>query len=357
MVFNAEDRILIKNLYELKGYGAKKLVKEFPEKKWKIRGLNYLIQRLRETGTTDRQPGSGRPRTARTAENINVVNDLILSQEGAPQTHRTTRQISRETGIHRSSVSRIVHTDLHLKCVKKRRAQELTAANRHSRLVRSRQLIRKYPSYAVNFIFFTDEKVFTVASPVNSQNDRVYTPTTTKKCEIAADRLLRTRMKFSQSVMVSVAISNLGCTGLIFVEPGVKVNGAYYRSVLLSEQLLPVIRHIAGDVYVFQQDNAPAHRARETVEFLHRETPEFIGPDLWPANSPDLNPVDYSIWGVLQERVYKTPIRDIAELRQRLIDTWSGMQQSVVDEAIGQWRNRLKACVQANGGHFEHLLI
>jgi hypothetical protein len=64
MVFSKEDRILIQNLYEFKGYGAKKLIKEFPQKGWKLRGLNYLLTRLRETGTTDRVPGSGRPRTS-----------------------------------------------------------------------------------------------------------------------------------------------------------------------------------------------------------------------------------------------------------------------------------------------------
>ena len=52
---------------------------------------------------------------------------------------------------------------------------------------------------------------------------------------------------------------------------------------------------------LFQQDGAPAHRAHDTVAFLERETPHFIPPTLWPPNSPDLNPVDYSIWSVLQE--------------------------------------------------------
>ena len=79
------------------------------------------------------------------------------------------------------------------------------------------------------------------------------------------------------------------------MELGVKVNGAYYRDVLLEQQMLPAIRRIAGDCFVFQQDNAPAHRARETVQFLQRETPKFIPPDMWPPNSPDLNPVDYKI--------------------------------------------------------------
>jgi len=57
----------------------------------------------------------------------------------------------------------------------------------------------------------------------------------------------------------------------------------------MFNMLLPDIRRISGDWYIFQQDSAPAHRARATVEFLERETPQFISP---PPNLPDLNPVD-----------------------------------------------------------------
>ena len=111
----------------------------------------------------------------------------------------------------------------------------------------------------------------------------------------------------------------------MFVESHVKVNGQYYRDVLLSQELLPAILHITDDMYVFKQDSAPAHRARETIELLRRETPDFIGPDLLPPNTPDLNPVDFNSWGVMQERVYRTPIPDVADLKQRMIDTWSGL--------------------------------
>ena len=51
-------------------------------------------------------------------------------------------------------------------------------------------------------------------------------------------------------------------------------------------------------------------------------------PDLWPANSPDLNPVDYSIWGCVQQRVYQKPVNDVSQLKQRLTDIWSGVQQT-----------------------------
>jgi len=48
------------------------------------------------------------------------------------------------------------------------------------------------------------------------------------------------------------------------VDPGVKVNGQYYRNVLLSQQIIPAIKQVAGNTFVFQQDSALAHRARSS---------------------------------------------------------------------------------------------
>ena len=98
-------------------------------------------------------------------------------------------------------------------------------------------------------------------------------------------RLLRTKPTFSKSVMVTVAVSSLGCTSIHFIEPGVKINGDYYWNTVLRQMLLPDIRyiglHVSGDTFVVQQDSATAHRARATVEFLTRETPESIPPELF----------------------------------------------------------------------------
>jgi len=57
---------------------------------------------------------------------------------------------------------------------------------------------------------------------------------------------------------------------------------------------------------------------------------------MWPANSLDLNPVDYRVCGMLQQRVYRVPIRNTDELRKRLVATRAEFQQSVVDCAVDQ---------------------
>ena len=70
---------------------------------------------------------------------------------------------------------------------------------------------------------------------------RLYAPSNVKKRDIAPECMLRCRPTFSSSLMVSVAVSKLGCTELFCVEPGVKVDGRYHRKVLLKKQMLLVI--------------------------------------------------------------------------------------------------------------------
>jgi len=53
---------------------------------------------------------------------------------------------------------------------------------------------------------------------------------------------------------------------------------------------------------------------------------------------------------MMQKRVYQVPIRDTDELQQWLVKARAEFQQSVVDDAISQWRKRLLARIHANGG-------
>ena len=148
--------------------------------------------------------------------------------------------------------------------------------------------------------------------------------------------------------MVSVGVSSLGCTELIFIDPGVKINGAYYHDVLLGEHLLPAIEELSGsEFFIFQQDSAPAHQARETVDLLSRETPDFISPTLWP-------PVTL----ILSQSTtrYGASYATLTISKQRLVEEWNRFDQGIVDRAINEWRGRLRLCIRAIGKHFEHQL-
>jgi len=78
----------------------------------------------------------------------------------------------------------------------------------------------------------------------------------------------------------------------------------------------------------------------------------FNKPDLWPLNSADLDPVDYCVWSILQEKVYGTRFANVDELKCKLRE-WAKLDHEIIASAIRQWRCRLRTCETADGVHFE----
>jgi len=156
--------------------------------------------------------------------------------------------------------------------------------------------------------------------------------------------------------MVSIAVSKMGVTQLIFVIPGMKVNGQ------LLQQCFTLSADAASDQACCKRYICLSTRQRsissckDTIKQLQQEMLDFIGPDLWPSNSPDLNPVDYKVWGVMQHRVYECRMNSVDELKLHLTDVWNSLQQNIIDAAINDWRKQLSACVHADGQHFGYLV-
>jgi len=74
-------RLLIKALRIEKCWSVDRMIAKFPVRQWKRRTLYYFVRRIDSTGCVERLPGSGRRRSVRTDSNIELVNDLICSQE------------------------------------------------------------------------------------------------------------------------------------------------------------------------------------------------------------------------------------------------------------------------------------
>ena len=68
---------------------------------------------------------------------------------------------------------------------------------------------------------------------------------------------------------------------------------------VMKDVIKPWMDRVAnGRPYVFQQDSAPDHASKKTQAWLIQNLPHHWSPDVWPPNSPDLNPLAYFVWGV-----------------------------------------------------------
>jgi len=93
------------------------------------------------------------------------VSELICSQEDSPQSHKSPREIERETGISRRTVQRIVKQDLQLQTYKRVIGQVINENCKLKLLQRSQELLDRFPNErSVRSIWFTDEKTFTLAT-------------------------------------------------------------------------------------------------------------------------------------------------------------------------------------------------
>ena len=249
-----EDKIIIKYLRQKFGYGAKRIIKDHPEKNWGLRNVGYLLKKFDETGDVKRREGSGRPKSSRTENNINAVKELISSQEDKPGTHAT---ISKMMDIPRTSIRRIIAKDLKLQPFKKIKGQRIDTRTIEKRIERCPYLLRVFTKQVLETAFFSDEKIFKVTQLLNAQNDRTYAPSAYKKPTIENKRLYVERSGFLMSLMVSVAVSKVGKSSIFFVEPGAKVNRAYYREKLLASMMIPEMDKLTGyQSYVFMQEEA-----------------------------------------------------------------------------------------------------
>ena len=84
---------------------------------------------------------------------------------------------------------------------------------------------------------------------------------------------------------------------------------------------------------------------------------DFIAKDEWPPNSPDLNPLDYHVWGAMLQTFHKLhpKPKTIPELKSALQQIWDDLPLTTINKAINDFLKRLNACTSASYGQTEHM--
>ncbi|UYV75798.1 hypothetical protein LAZ67_13001387 [Cordylochernes scorpioides] len=294
-------------------------------------------------GIATRKKHSRRSDRVRGEEFVKNVKEKIDGNPG-----KSMRAIAKEMDVGSMTIVRTIHEDLGLKSYALRKGQLLTENMKNNRKGKAAALLNnlKHDSFGM-LRFFSDEKNFDVDQKVNPRNDRWI-------CKDPSEIPVVMHTKFPASVMVLGVISSEGdVMPPHFFEKGLRMNADTYINVLETVVNPWMDMVAAGRKYVFQQDSAPAHKAKKTQSWLTLNVPSHWGPDIWPPNSPDCNPLDYYVWGVVERDVNKAPHTTIQSVKKAVHTVMTQMDKVIVAKACASFRTRLETVVANNGNYIE----
>ncbi|GFY26685.1 transposable element Tcb2 transposase [Trichonephila clavipes] len=152
------------------------------------------------------------------------------------------------------------------------------------------------------------------------------------------------------SIMVGAGIMINGRTRLHVVANGTMTGQRYIDEVLLPHVRL--FRGAVGDKFVFMDDNATYHRTFAVQDCLDSEDIQRI---VWPARSPDLNPIE-NVWDALGRQVAgrNDPPTNKNCLIRALTEEWVKLPQQLLDNVVQSMVRRVEFCITLHGGHISY---
>lgn len=317
------------------------------------RTIKRLAERLVQTGSTRDVARSGRPRNARSIENVAAVAEDV---QESPQT--STRQRCTQFGISRRSLRRILVEDLKMFPYKVQTVHQLLPADSQARLTYSHALLNlvQEEDDFVSKIIMSDEAHFHLSGYVNKQNLRFWGTENPHE--------MHEKPLHPLKVTVWCGICSERVIGPYFFENAdgttVTVTGERYRQ-MLNEFCLPKVAEFGLEHCWFQQDGATSHTAQETMEILRHQFPGRVisrfGDLNWPARSPDLTVPDFFLWGFLKSRVYRHKLRTLQALKANIEEEINNLEPDVLRATIQNAVKRAQMCINSGGGHLTDIIF
>lgn len=280
----------------------------------------------------------------RSAENIAAVKTVV---DITPT--KSHREVAEDMGLKRESVRKILKADLSYKPFKIPVVQELKDADFDARVEACSallELLNNDPDVK-SHIMMTDECIFSLDSSTSPSHTRHWS---NSKPNAVQQKPLQPKR---QLVWCGMTARNV--VGPYFFDG--PVNAESYQH-MLETFLLPELRRLRlVRTIIFQQDGAPAHTARTSLEWLRGRFGDRVISrhcDLkWPARSPDLTPPDFFLWGHLKLQIKRKSPQSLEQLREFIAEAVREVDRdkNLLERTFMDFVRRLRQCVAGNGSH------
>lgn len=291
---------------------------------------------------TDRKPGSGGANKKRTSHFLDVLQAKIKQDPTL-----SMRKMANQLNVNPNTIKTAVNTDLGLKSFARTPRHLLNAALKSKRLTRCKKVLHYLKTHAGTVTIFSDEKIFTVDAVVNRRNDRYLA----KSIEDVKGTF---RTKHPAQIMVLGVVASDGKKmPPYFFKPGERVGAEVYYKVLRYHVLPWLKANYPEGNYVWTQDGAPCHTAKKVQQFCKTNFANFWPHDFWPPSSPDLNPLDFAVWGVLEHSTNKTSHPNLESLKAAIHKEWDALSHDFLVQSCKSFRRRVEAVIANSGGHIE----
>ena len=319
-------------------------VAKYPRLVPSLCAFRSAIARFNETASAKPSSGGGSNKSVRTVENILRVKNAIEEDMTL-----SVRALSLQLDLKQTTVWEILRKDLKMFPYKAKTTTSLQPRHKLDRIEFARWLLEE-PEDFPESIIFTDEKNFEEKTRPNKQNERYWS-------DVDPEVLDDCRVVGGQKVMCWAAIID-GQVIVHWFEIGERENQHSYLD-MLKTTLWPKIRRNVRR-YWFQQDGARCHTTNLVLDWLQTKFGERVisgrTQHPWPAKSPDLAPNDYWLWSIILQEIRKVKPASLEELKLVVNNFCESLDPDEVRRAVRHIRRRAEACIQAEGGHFEHKL-
>ena len=114
---------------------------------------------------------------------------------------------------------------------------------------------------------------------------------------------------------------------------------------MLEETIKPFVKENMPRHFCFQQDNSPVHTAKKVKTWLKRNRFKTID---WPAQSPDLNPIE-NISAIVKQRLAKKKCTNTNQLHENFAQEWNGLSPEICNNLIISMPKRMKEVINRSG--------